>query len=144
MTMSFSFAQVEKAEVWKIAPKDTNYFVLLFDPTNSTSGNIYVVEIFTVGGATPPNSHSDAHEFFYVISGEGIAQSDDDSLPIKKGDALLLNPGSVHVVKNTGPGKLYTLTVMTPDQDFADLIRSGRRVELDAEDLAVLTGGAHD
>ena len=143
MTPSFSFEQIEQAEVWKIAEDDTNYFVTLFDPQNSTSNNIYVVEIFTKDGKTPPNSHSDAHEFFYVISGEGIASSDGTSLPIKTGDALLLNPGSVHVVENTGAGKLYTLTVMTPDQDFSQLIRSGQRVALDAEDIAVLTGTAN-
>ncbi|MBV6635243.1 MAG: hypothetical protein KI788_04995, partial [Mameliella sp.] len=59
--------------------------------------------------------------------------------PIAKGDALLLNPGSLHIVENTGKGKLYTLTVMTPNQDFSELIRSGERVELDEEDLRVLT-----
>ena len=53
-------------------------------------------------------------------------------------DALLLRPGSEHVVENTGPGKLYTLTVMTPNEGFAELIRGGAPVELDAEDLRVL------
>ncbi|WP_323772017.1 cupin domain-containing protein [Antarctobacter sp.] len=140
MMKSFSHEQVAKAEAWKIAPQDTNYFVMLFDPANAPTENIYVVEIFTTGGATPPNSHSKAHEFFYVISGEGYASSDGDRLPISKGDALLLNPGSVHIVENTGEGKLYTLTVMTPNQDFSELIRAGERVELDEEDLRVLTG----
>lgn len=139
MQKSFTFEQVSKAEVFRIAPDDTNYFVILFDPRNAPVSNIYVVEIFTVGGATPPNSHSGAHEFFYVIEGKGIASSDSDSLPISKGDALLLNPGSTHVVRNTGKTKLYTLTVMTPNEDFAELIRSGERVALDTDDLRVLT-----
>lgn len=140
MQKSFTFEQVAKADVFRIAPADTNYFVILFDPQNAPVSNIYVVEIFNVGGATPPNSHSGAHEFFYVLEGEGIAFSDNDSLNVAKGDALLLNPGSTHIVKNTGKTKLYTLTVMTPNEDFAELIRSGERVELDAEDLRVLTG----
>lgn len=140
MKKSFTFEQVEKAEVWKIAPGDTNYFVMLFDPANAPTSNIYVVEIFTPGGATPPNSHSEAHEFFYVISGEGIASSDGESLPVRTGDAILLNPGSVHVVENTGTAKLYTLTVMTPNQGFSELIRNGERVALDDEDKRVLTG----
>lgn len=140
MKKSFSFEQVSTAEVWKIAPTDTNYFVMLFDPASAPTANIYVVEIFTPNGATPPNSHSEAHEFFYVLAGEGEASSDGDSLPIAKGDALLLEPGSVHVVRNTGKGKLYTLTVMTPNQEFSELIRSGEPVDLDDEDLRVLTG----
>ena len=138
--MSFSFEQTAKAQAFRIGPDDTNYFAMLFDGEKDAIENIFVVEIFTKGGATPPNTHSDAHEFFYVLHGEGIARCGDKSLPIKKGDALLLRPGNEHVVENTGSGKLYTLTVMTPNQGFAELIRSGQPVELDAEDLSVLGG----
>lgn len=137
---TFSFENATSAEAFQISPTDTNYFAILFDPKSAPTDNIFVVEIFNVGGATPPNSHSDAHEFFYVLHGEGTAASDGDEMPIKKGDALLLNPGSVHIVKNTGTSKLYTLTVMTPNQDFSELIRSGQRVSLDEEDLRVLQG----
>lgn len=137
---TFAFRNAESAEAFRISPTDTNYFAILFDPTSSSTDAIFVVEIFNVGGATPPNSHSHAHEFFYVLHGEGIASSDGAEMPIKKGDALLLNPGSVHIVKNTGGSKLYTLTVMTPNQDFAELIRGGERVSLDADDIRVLQG----
>jgi mannose-6-phosphate isomerase-like protein (cupin superfamily) len=137
---TFSFENATSAEAFQISPTDTNYFAILFDPKSAPTDNIFVVEIFNVGGATPPNSHSDAHEFFYVLHGEGTAASDGDEMPIKKGDALLLNPGSVHIVKNTGTSKLYTLTVMTPNQDFSELIRSGHRISLDEEDLRVLQG----
>ena len=54
--------------------------------------------------------------------------------PIKAGDALLVKPGNEHVIRNTGAGKLYCLTVMTPNEGFAELIRSGEPVELDDED----------
>jgi mannose-6-phosphate isomerase-like protein (cupin superfamily) len=50
----------------------------------------------------------------------------------------MLPPGTEHVVENTGPGKLYCLTLMVPDEDFAALIRSGQPVALDDEDRAVL------
>ena len=66
-----------------------------------------------------------AHEFFYVLEGEGKARCEDRTMPIRRGDALLLRPGSEHVIENTGPGKLYTLTVMTPNEGFAELIRAG-------------------
>jgi mannose-6-phosphate isomerase-like protein (cupin superfamily) len=137
---TYSFANAGNAEAYRIAPNDTNYFAILFDPKSDAVGSIFVIEIFNVGGATPPNSHSDAHEFFYVLHGEGVASSDGAEMKIGKGDAFLLHPGSVHIVKNTGTSKLYTLTVMTPDQDFSALIRSGERVQLDEEDLRVLQG----
>jgi mannose-6-phosphate isomerase-like protein (cupin superfamily) len=137
---SLSFENARSAEAYQISLTDTNYFAILFDPKKDTTDAIFVVEIFNVGGATPPNTHSRAHEFFYVLHGEGMASSDGEERPIVKGDALLLDPGGVHVVRNTGTTKLYTLTVMVPNQEFSELIRSGRRVELDEEDIRVLQG----
>ena len=90
------------------------------------------------GGATPPNTHLDADEFFYVLHGEGVARCGAVETPIKTGDALLIKPGNEHVIRNTGSTKLYCLTVMTPDEGFAELIRGGEPVELDEEDLRVL------
>jgi mannose-6-phosphate isomerase-like protein (cupin superfamily) len=78
---------------------------------------------------------------FFVLEGTGTASCDGTSIDIEKGDAMLLRPGSNHEIRNTGPGKLYTLTVMVPNQDFAELIRNGTRVELDAEDRRVIAGG---
>jgi len=43
-----------------------------------------------------------------------------------------------HRIENTGQTRLYTLCNMVPNEDFAELIRSGTPVELDEEDLAVL------
>jgi len=134
----FSFENATTAKAFRIGPADTNYFVLLFDREKDDIENIFVVEIFTKGGATPPNEHARAHEFFYVLEGSGNARCDGKTMPIKRGDALLLRPGSEHVIENTGPGKLYTLTVMTPNEGFAELIRGGQPVDLDDEDLKVL------
>jgi mannose-6-phosphate isomerase-like protein (cupin superfamily) len=136
--MKFSVENAVTAKAFRISPKDTNYFVLLFDPAKDGIDDIFVVEIFARGGATPPNEHAHAHEFFYVLDGEGMARCDGRTMPIRRGDALLLRPGSEHVIENTGPGKLYTLTVMTPNEGFAELIRGGEPVELDAGDLEVL------
>lgn len=138
--MAFSVADISKAQAFRIAPADTNYFVMLFDAQSDKIDNIFVIEIFRAGGATPPNEHAAAHEFFHVLHGEGIARCDGKALPIRKGDSLLLHPGSEHVIQNTGAGKLYTLTVMTPNEGFAELIRGGEPVELDAEDIGVLQG----
>ena len=80
------------AEAWRIAPADTNYFAMLFDPARDGLAPVAVVEIFTVGGATPPNTHTAAHEFFYVLSGEGTATCDGATNPLRKGDALLVQP----------------------------------------------------
>ena len=105
-------------------------------------GRPKVVEIFEPGGKTPPNTHSAAEECFFVLAGEGVATADDRTMPIGPGDCFVLRPGVEHVVENTGAKKLYCLTLMTPNEGFAELIRNGTPVDLLAEDIAVLTGRA--
>lgn len=126
-------------QVRRIAPGDTNYFAVLFDPADAVDV-VAVVEIFAVGGRTPPNSHARAHEFFYVLAGQGSAICDGQERPFGQGDALMLRPGAEHVIVNTGEARLYTLTFMVPNEDFAELIRAGETMELDDEDRAILCG----
>jgi mannose-6-phosphate isomerase-like protein (cupin superfamily) len=127
---------------FRISPADTNYFILLFDPQGEGVQSVVVVEVFAVGGRTPPNSHVRAHEFFYVLHGQGRALCGGRCALLRRGDALLVRPGVEHVIENTGPGKLYTLTVMTPNEGFAELIRHGEAVPLDEEDRTVLAAAA--
>jgi mannose-6-phosphate isomerase-like protein (cupin superfamily) len=135
---TISFQRASAAKAFRISPTDTNYFAVLFDPAKDQIEPIFVVEIFTKGGKTPPNTHREAHEFFYVLEGEGLAYCDGTTKAIRRGDALLIRPGMEHVIENTGAGKLYTLTVMIPNEGFAELIRNGQPVALDDEDLRVL------
>ena len=135
---AFAMTSAVAAEAFRIAPGDTNYFAVLFDPTAENFSHIAVVEIFTRGGATPPNTHARAHEFFYVLAGEGTATCGGVTKKIGKGDAILVQPGHEHIITNTGAGKLYTLTLMLPNEGFSELIRNGEKVTLDAEDRAVL------
>ena len=125
---------------FRIAPGDSNYFACLLDPIEDGAAFTLVVEIFAPGGATPPNSHRVAQEAFFVMKGEGRARAGAEWCQIKAGDTLMLKPGTEHVVENTGPEKLYCLTLMVPDEEFAALIRSGTPVELDEEDRTVLSG----
>ena len=125
---------------FRIAPEDRNYFACLLDPIADGAAFTLVVEIFLPGGATPPNTHRAAQEAFFVMRGTGRARAGAEWMEISPGDTLLLPPGTEHVIENTGPGKLYCLTLMVPDEDFAALIRGGTPVELDAADIAVMSG----
>ena len=52
----------------------------------------------------------------------------------------IAEPGDVdHVVENVGPDKLYCLTVMVPNEGFAEMIRDGETMTLDAADRAVVS-----
>ncbi|MCW2351270.1 MULTISPECIES: cupin domain-containing protein [unclassified Sphingobium] len=142
MNPAVYLSRATELQAFRIAPTDTNYFVILHDKAVPGFEHVCVVEIFEPGGKTPPNSHKAAFEFFYVLDGEGRATCDGASVSLSRGSAMLLPPGGLHVIENTGPGKLYTLTVMTPDEGFSDLIRSGVPVDLDASDIALLSGNA--
>jgi mannose-6-phosphate isomerase-like protein (cupin superfamily) len=127
---------------FRVSPNDSNNFACMLDPLADGVSFTLVVEIFEPGGKTPPNTHGVAEEAFFVMAGTGRALADGDSREIGPGDVLVLRPGTEHVVENTGPGKLYCLTMMTPNEGFAELIRGGTSVELTAEDRAVITGAS--
>jgi mannose-6-phosphate isomerase-like protein (cupin superfamily) len=75
---------------------------------------------------------------FFVLKGEGVALCDGKEVSIHAGDSLLVPATGIHEIRNTGSERLYALCIMVPNEDFAELIRSGTPVELDAEDLSVL------
>ncbi len=133
--------RVADLPAFRIAPDDSNYFVILHDGTSGGYPNVCVIEIFEPGGRTPPNSHAAAFEFFFVLAGEGRANCGEAVVTLTAGASLLIPPGGEHVIENTGSGKLYTLTVMTPDENFAQMIRSGTPVTLGQDDIALLSGG---
>ena len=125
-------------QAYRISPQDSNRLAIVFDPTIANMSLTYCVEIFDVGGKTPPNRHQLAVEMFFVLKGEGSATCDGKTVSIRAGDSILVPPTGTHVIENTGAGRLYALCIMVPNEDFAELIRSGTPVELDQEDMAVL------
>jgi mannose-6-phosphate isomerase-like protein (cupin superfamily) len=127
---------------WKIQSADSNYFAFTVDAQDDNTSFVQVIEIFDIGGKTPPNSHVAADEHFYVLHGEGIAICNGARIAVKPGDSFLVRPGNEHVVENTGKTRLYCLTTMVPDEAFTQLIKSGIPWKLDDTDLAVLEGRA--
>ncbi|WP_353929544.1 cupin domain-containing protein [Okeanomitos corallinicola TIOX110] len=125
-------------QVYRISAKDSNRLAIIFDSTTANTSLTCCVEIFDVGGQTPPNRHQWAVEMFFILKGEGVAICDGKKVPIKAGDSLLVPATGTHLIRNTGNSRLYTLTIMIPNEDFSELIRSGIPVELDAEDIEVL------
>ena len=131
---------VGSLRAFKIHPDESNYFAFTADPIADGTRFVQVIEIFEVGGKTPPNSHVEADEIFYVLHGEGVAICDGARIAVSRGDSFLVRAGHSHLVENTGNSRLYCLTTMVPDESFAALIRSGVAWQLDAEDIAVLVG----
>ena len=125
-------------QAYRVSPHDTNRLAIIFDPNTAATSLTVCVEIFDPGGKTPPNRHQIAVEMFFVLKGEGVAKCDGKEVRIQAGDSILVRPTGTHQIMNTGPGRLYALCFMVPNEDFVELIRSGMPVELDQEDLQVL------
>ena len=132
----------QEYQVYRISPDSSNKLAIAFDPLKDKVSFTCCIEIFDVGGKTPPNRHMYAAEMFFVLKGEGRATCDGKTILIQEGDSLLVPPTGIHTIENTGKSRLYTLTIMVPNEEFAELIRSGIPAELDEEDLAVLRGKA--
>lgn len=129
-------------QAYRISPNDTNRLVVLFDPTITDYSLTLCVEIFDIGGSTPHHRHRFADEIFFILRGEGQLSCDGKAIALHTGDSILVRPTGLHELHNTGSDRLYVLSIMVPNEDFAELIRSGEPVALDAEDLAVLTSPA--
>lgn len=129
----------------RISPSDTVRLAVLSGPAQGSSTTV-VFEVWEPGGSQPPNSHPVSTETFVVLAGRGTAYSDDHVREIEPGDVLVLPPGSVHrIVNGSADERLYTITVMAPDEGFAYLIERGPVAYLDPADLAVLRAvSSHD
>lgn len=125
-------------QAFRISPQDTNRLAIVFEPKTANFSVTFCVEIFDVGGKTPPNRHQFAVEMFFVLKGEGLATCDGKTVQIQAGDSILVPPTGTHKIENTGSERLYALCIMVPNEDFAELIHRGTPVELDEEDMAVL------
>jgi mannose-6-phosphate isomerase-like protein (cupin superfamily) len=129
----------QDCRVYRISPNDTNRLAIIFDSTNADNSLTVCIEIFDPGGETPPHRHNFAVEMFFILKGEGMAICDGKEVPLYSGDSVLIPKTGTHYLKNTGKQKLYTLCMMVPNEDFAELIRSGIPSSLDEEDLQVLS-----
>ena len=132
----------QKYQAYRISPHSSNKLAVPFDPLEDKVSFSGCVEIFDVGAKTPPKRHMYATEIFFILKGEGRASCNGKKIPIQEGDSLLVPPTGIHTIENTGKIRLYTLTKMTPNKEFFELIRRGIPTELDEEDLAGLRGKA--
>jgi mannose-6-phosphate isomerase-like protein (cupin superfamily) len=136
------FRRARDCRVSRIAPADTNKFVMTVDSVTDRAPFLSVIEIFEPAGKTPLHKHDQAHEMFYVLEGSGRAHCGGRTYDMEKGDTLVLPPGMDHVVENAGSGKLYCLTVMVPNEGLAELIRAGAVMALDDADLKIVSSPA--
>ncbi len=67
--------------------------------------------LLPAGTSIGRHRHAGVEEFYYVMEGEGVAQVNDESAPIRKGDALPVLLNDVHSIENTSGSDLELLVV---------------------------------
>lgn len=63
---------------------------------------------------SPAHSHPDGEELIYIISGEGKVYVDGVIKPIREGNAILFEKGSIHMVRNDGNEEMKVVCFYAP------------------------------
>lgn len=67
---------------YRINPDASNKLAIAFEPLKDKVSLTCCIEIFDVGGKTPPNQHMYAAEMFFVLKREGRATCDSKTTTI--------------------------------------------------------------
>jgi quercetin dioxygenase-like cupin family protein len=86
--------------------------LLLADGLDPDRLHIHITEIEAGTRAHPPHTH-DGVEAFYVLEGEGLMEVDGETYPLRANEAVVLDPGVIHGLVNTGSGKMRYMVIIT-------------------------------
>ena len=75
-----------------------------------------------VRSTLPPHFHKHTREVVYFLQGEGVFLVDTESIPIRDGAVLLIQPGQVHTFTNQGRTPAVFFVVTSPRFDERDRI----------------------
>ncbi|UFU01827.1 cupin domain-containing protein [Ruania suaedae] len=128
---------------YRITAEDTVVLCPLTGPVDGSPTSVFF-EVWDPLGVQSDNSHPASVEIFFIVQGEGLAQSDEHRVSVSAGDVLVLPATSVHHIQNTSATeRLYAVTIMchdlgsqpqdSPMSGFYELVTAGVPVELDAQ-----------
>jgi mannose-6-phosphate isomerase-like protein (cupin superfamily) len=58
--------------------------------------------------------HKRTTEYYYVTEGVGEIELDDETVPISKGDMIIVPPGVAHTARPTTEAELHVLIIVVP------------------------------
>lgn len=94
---------------------DEAYLRELLHPDKETLGIRYSLAHAVVGPGRSTLPHRlAASEVYYILSGEGIMRVDDEARPVRSGQAVLIPPGAVQSIENSGGADLAFLCIVDP------------------------------
>jgi mannose-6-phosphate isomerase-like protein (cupin superfamily) len=78
-----------------------------------------------VGGATDEHYHRVSEELYYVTAGRGHLRVGDEYRDVRAGECIVIAPGAVHKLTNTGDQPLTLLCCCAPAYSDADTVLTG-------------------
>lgn len=76
--------------------------IIKASPATGTQGGVLVQQPFPEGLSTGLHYHTEADEFFYVVSGRGTATFDGENHPVEAGDVIFIPAGLDHKLWTDG------------------------------------------
>lgn len=75
-------------------------------------GEVMLRMVLPPGSSIGYHQHLGNFEVYYIISGEGIFQDQEEERPIRAGEAGFIRPGQFHGLMNTGSGEMVVVAVV--------------------------------
>lgn len=77
------------------------------------------------GMQTTPHYHPQTEEIYYILEGVGQITIADETREVGPGDAIAIEPGAVHTIKNHGQAMLKFLCCCAPGYEHTDTVLLG-------------------
>ena len=74
------------------------------------------------GERTEPHRHLETEELYHVLSGCGVMNLGIESFEVSPGDTVLITPGTIHSMENTGTVNLVVLCCCAPAYAHEDTV----------------------
>lgn len=102
--------------------KDSSVIRSILDLTNARVKNQSLAEAVVLKGkSTMAHQHRGTEEIYYFTQGKGtMIFNRKEKFPVKKGDGVLIPPGTTHKVINTGKDELKILCMCAPPYSHED------------------------
>ncbi len=101
--------------------KDGSEIREIIHPTIHGNSNISLAEArVKPGKKTEPHLHKKSEEIYQVLSGKGILRIEDEEYEIERGLAVIIMPGQVHSLVNTGKEDLVVTCCCAPAYQHED------------------------
>ncbi|MCL0070529.1 cupin domain-containing protein [Dehalococcoidia bacterium] len=93
----------------------------LIDRKNTDAQRLNLAQVnIDEGRAAQLHLHRQTEEIYFILEGQGEVTIGENAYSVSQGYAVLIPPGCVHTIKNSGRTTLQLLAINSPPYDPAD------------------------